>query len=100
MDKTTSKFSAFFEKNFRKKFILFVSVPVLMSILFCVDYFVLQELNVIDTVSRIGKMTHTVGGEHLEMEGARLGYRYNTENNHTFSTIKKHRVPSEIKLKI
>ncbi|WP_428742391.1 hypothetical protein [Tenacibaculum sp.] len=102
MDKTTNRINNFFKKDFKKKFITFISIPFMFSALFLADYFFFPEFNKTEKISQVS--TIEVSGHHKFSSSnttTKIGFNYITENNYKFSTTQEKRIiASEIKLKI
>ncbi|CAM4120340.1 hypothetical protein [Zobellia nedashkovskayae] len=101
MNETVEKFSLFFKKDFKKKFICFFTIPFLASVIFLVDFFLLPETNTSDIITHISiiKIPSNVGGTSVRVCKV-SGYRYITETNLKFSTLNTRIKSSEIKLRV
>ena len=101
MDKVLEKITTFFKKDFKKKFILFFSVPLFASAIFLTDFFFLPEINQTDSISSIMaiKISQSEGGTSMRKRKVR-GYRYTTKTNFKFSTLKKRKIESDVELTV
>jgi len=85
--KLIESFSNYFKRDFKKQFFAYSIVPVLLSLIFLFDFFLLPEVNETDTVSQF---------KVLKAGEAITGYKYITKNSFKFSTtdykIKKNNI--------
>ncbi|SHK01308.1 hypothetical protein [Pseudozobellia thermophila] len=95
----TRKVSLFFKKGFKTKFLLFVSVPLLASMLFLTDYFILPERQTSDVIAyrQVIKIPQSAGGTSVRT-GKVSGYKYTTATKLKFSTSRTPITSSEVTL--
>lgn len=101
INRVSGKISSLFKKDFKKRFIFFLSIPLLISVLFLVDFFLLPEVNKNDSISYIStiKVPQSAGGTSFRTNRD-SGYKYTTEANLKFSTLKLRIKSPEIKLRV
>ncbi|SIS47065.1 hypothetical protein SAMN05421766_10289 [Zobellia uliginosa] len=101
MNEAVDRFSLFFKKDFKKKFLIFVSIPLLASAVFLVDFFLLPESSTTDSISSISIVTlpQSTGGTSVRSSRP-SGYRYTTKTNLKFATSKTRIKSPEIQLTV
>jgi len=99
--KLTNRIDSWFKKDFKKKFIGFLAFPFLLSFIFFFDYYILpgslQNERLVDfqTIT----MSQNVGGTSVRNQRV-IGYRYFTENDIQFSTMKKRIKSPEVEISL
>ncbi|OWW25452.1 hypothetical protein B4Q04_07485 [Zobellia sp. OII3] len=84
----TRKVNLFFKKRFKTKFLLLVSGPLLASLVFLTDYFILPERQITDVLAygENVRIPQSAGGTSVRTSKS-LGYKYITATNLKFSTL-------------
>lgn len=84
----TNIIDAFFAKNFKKKFISIISLPLLLTTFFLTDFFLLPEIVETDRISQIYSINipKSAGGTRVR-SSHKAGYKYVTNKNYKFSTL-------------
>ena len=96
------KIDVFIAKDFKKRFISIISIPLLLSTFFLVDFYLLPEISKTDSISQyqIINIPKSAGGTSARTSH-KVGYKYLTNNNYKFSTSSKRAITShEIDLTI
>jgi len=89
------KIDNFFAKDFKKRFITIISIPLLLSIFFLVDFFLLPEINKTESIAQIQiiQIPKSAGGTSVRTSH-NAGYKYITDNNYKFSTSNRRAIES------
>jgi len=87
MSVVIDRISLFFKKDFKKKFVIFITIPLASSVIFLADFFLLPEIHKTDVITKIGivKIPQNVGGTSVRTT-RNSGYRYTTATNLKFAT--------------
>ena len=101
MIELSNKIFLFFDKDFKKRVIIFLAIPLLISVLYYIDFCFLKEINIKDRISYIELITvsASAGGTSVR-ENKRVGYKYHTIKGYHFSTERKRLENHEVHLKI
>jgi hypothetical protein len=100
MKNVFNKIDHFFKMNFKKKFVLFLSIPLLLSTVYCIDYFILPEIEKTDRITRVASLTMARNqGGAFGSTRREIGYRYTTEGNFEFTTYRVNIKTSKVKIK-
>ncbi len=89
MNKITDSIHTFFKKDFKKRFLIFISIPFLLSSLYLIDQTLIKDTIIMDTIISIKPIyiNQSAGGTPV-VESKKRGYKYETINNYRFSTLK------------
>ena len=101
MVELTNRVFHFFEKDFKKRFICFVSIPLILTALFYLDCNYMPTLKINDRISSISliKVSQSAGGTS-SFKSKIVGYKYTTENNNNFSSMSRRIEEPDIVLEI
>lgn len=101
MVEALNKISVFFKKDFKKKFIVFVSIPLLLSTLLSIDCFLLPSYKETDHISQVYYITISNSGVGRASRSSQtVGHKYLTQKGYSFSTEKGRVIETEITLHI
>lgn len=97
----SGKISLFFKKDFKKKFTIFLLKPILITALFLVDFFLLPETIVNDSISYVSFInTPQTSQDNSVRANKSIGYKYTTARDLKFSTIETKIESRNIKLTV
>ena len=90
MNKVLKRIDVWFKKEFKKRFLLFVSLPLVISTLFVLDFIILPGETRTEYIVEVYEIsinqTDALGYSRSPRE---KGYYYVTTNNYTFSTMER-----------
>lgn len=89
------KIDNFFAKDFKKRFITIISIPLLLSAFFLVDFFLLYGISKTDSIAQIQiiQIPKSAGGTSVRTSH-NAGYKYITDNDYKFSTSNRRAIES------
>ena len=89
MNQITNWTSNFFKRNFKKKFLLFIAVPFLVSTAYITDFLLLPEIKKTEKISAFVLITlpQSAGGTSVQRP-KNMGFKYITSNGFKFSTMR------------
>ena len=89
LPEAAKRIDRWFQKDFRKRFVLCASIPLVLSLIYGIDFFVL--MGTLQTERLIGFTPITISHSGGTAAGKQkvVGYQYVTENGIEFSTMKK-----------
>jgi hypothetical protein len=85
-----NQIDAFFAKDFKRRFIPIIAIPLIISIVFLVDFFLLSERNETDSIvyTQAITLSKSAGGTSAQTSHI-AGYKYSTFNNYSFLTSRR-----------
>ncbi|WP_024481119.1 hypothetical protein [Cellulophaga baltica] len=88
MDGFADWINGFIKTNFKRKFLLLIAVPFLLSSLFIIDFLLLPEHHQTESLRNsewIFLPNHSIASKERSKH---MGYNYTTENDYKFSTLR------------
>ncbi|GAB1308063.1 hypothetical protein KH5_07460 [Urechidicola sp. KH5] len=101
MEKTANAITAFFDVNFKKKFLLSISIPFLISLIYFIDISILPARTFDDEIVETNNISHSssAGGTSMRQE-KKVGKDFTTQKGYHFSTLKAAPLPGGIRIEI
>ncbi len=101
INEVSGKINLFFKKDFKKKFTIFLLKPILITILFLADFFLLPEVTINDSISYVSFIkTPQTSQDNSVRANKSIGYKYTTATDLKFSTIETKIESPKIKLTV
>lgn len=98
--KVTNSITRFFKRDFKKRFFVIMSFPLLFCTLHLVDFSILPAYKINDTIQSKIKITYSSTNDYGETRYTTVGYKYITENSYAFSTKKANLLGLKVHLKV